>query len=385
MKERNSNLEMLRIIAMLLIVIAHYSSHGLFGQGAILEYSFDRYVAELSLVGKYGNIIFVLISGYYMCDSRITVHKLVRLWGEVAFYSILFWGIFFIIRIAGGEPLLQSLMLHVGKRELFEAILPIGNSSYWFVTDYIILMLVSPLLNMALHSLSKRQLQILLIVATIFWSIIPTFTSAKYAETELLWWFILYIYAGYIRLYADLEKSNRSYRVNLVIALAAFLICAVFACVMTYRWNVTGIERYITEGRTIRAINSPLVLLFGVEMLIGFAKIPPHYNKTVNVIGASTFGVYLIHNNDLVKPFLWKYLLGLPESVYKTGYLIPHMIVSVLVVYTVCVIIDIIRRRTVERWYLESIHRLKSQGNSRYIYIEKISERCIGIMERILH
>lgn len=101
-KGRNSNIEILRIIAMLMIVLDHYSSHGLFGLGSVLEYSVNRYIANIAFQGKIGNALFVLISGYYMCVSRITMRKLFRIWAETAFYGLSFWAIFYAGSKMGG-------------------------------------------------------------------------------------------------------------------------------------------------------------------------------------------------------------------------------------------------------------------------------------------
>lgn len=83
MRNRNSNIELLRIIAMLLIVLSHYSIHGL---GTDLAYSLNLYIADVAgLGGKLGVTIFILISGYYMTESRFTARKLARIWGRLYF------------------------------------------------------------------------------------------------------------------------------------------------------------------------------------------------------------------------------------------------------------------------------------------------------------
>lgn len=94
-KERNSNLELLRIIAMLLIVADHFV---LIGLGVDVPYSHNKYIASvLYSGGPFGDVIFFLISGYFMCTSKFTGRKLVRIWGQTFFYSITFFGIFFFL------------------------------------------------------------------------------------------------------------------------------------------------------------------------------------------------------------------------------------------------------------------------------------------------
>lgn len=106
-KGRNSNIEILRIISMFLIVLHHYAVHGLGTTELKLAYLLNRYVATiLSLGGKLGVTIFVLISGYYMCKSKITLKKLLILALEVFFYSSL---IYIAFRISFGGAISRSI------------------------------------------------------------------------------------------------------------------------------------------------------------------------------------------------------------------------------------------------------------------------------------
>lgn len=70
-KERNSSIELLRIICMLLIIAHHYSIHTNFSQS-----SADMIIANrvfLQIFGSFGKVscsIFALISGYYLVTSE---------------------------------------------------------------------------------------------------------------------------------------------------------------------------------------------------------------------------------------------------------------------------------------------------------------------------
>ena len=95
-KERNSNLELYRVIVMLLIVAHHYVVNS--GLTQVMEQ--DPFSADstfLYLFGMWGKIginCFVLITGYFMCTSQITVRKFLKLLLEVEFYKLLFFVIF---------------------------------------------------------------------------------------------------------------------------------------------------------------------------------------------------------------------------------------------------------------------------------------------------
>ena len=101
---RDSNLELFRIITMLLIVAHHYVV--LSGLPPILRAHplelQSLYLFVFGGWGKTGINCFVFITGYFMCTSHITLRKFVKLVAEVEFYALLFY---FLFLIGGGISL----------------------------------------------------------------------------------------------------------------------------------------------------------------------------------------------------------------------------------------------------------------------------------------
>lgn len=95
-KERNSNLELYRIIVMLLIVAHHYVVNS--GLIQVLENEPLDVPSCVMLVfgawGKTGINCFVLITGYFMCRSRFTWDKLLKLYMQILFYTVIIYGVF---------------------------------------------------------------------------------------------------------------------------------------------------------------------------------------------------------------------------------------------------------------------------------------------------
>lgn len=264
----------------------------------------------------------------------------------------------------GGRPdVLEPLGIESGRHTFLEALLPIGYEQYWFATDYVILMLISPFLNRLLHALRREQLQRALALSTLIWFVIPTITSllhlveptiivAKYDFREIIWFVVLYLYAGYICMYGT---QDGDYWRNLLLAGLSYLFIILFGSAMIYTGHVTDNDIFNQNVLALASDYSLAVLICGIELLVGVIKIPPHTNRVVNMIGASTFAVYLLHDNNLSRGILWKYLLSLPESVYDTPYLLPHMLITVVAVFAIGCIIDILRRYTVERAYMRLV------------------------------
>lgn len=95
--------------------------------------------------------------------------------------------------------------------------------------------------------------------------------------------------------------------------------------------------------------NKILAVVTAICLFMFFKNLNIKQSKLINTIAASTFGVLLIHaNSDAMRQFLWKDVLK-NTSMYGTTYLILHAIGSVLGVYIICTIIDILRSRFLER------------------------------------
>ena len=90
-KTRQANIELLRIVAMLMIIVLHYLDKGeilvLFTRESTAMQIVHRQIQIFCIVAVN---LYVLISGYFLTESRFTIKKMVVLWAQVLFYA---WGI----------------------------------------------------------------------------------------------------------------------------------------------------------------------------------------------------------------------------------------------------------------------------------------------------
>lgn len=150
-KVRESNIELFRIITMLLIVAHHYvvNSGLATANGPIYADPLSWRSLFLLIVGAWGKTginCFVLITGYYMCQSRITTKKFAKLFFEWMFYRFLLRGIFW---ITGYEA--------VSFRSVVLTLIPITSISTGFTSCYILFFLCIPFLNVLVQHLTEKQ------------------------------------------------------------------------------------------------------------------------------------------------------------------------------------------------------------------------------------
>ncbi len=359
--QRNTNLEILRIITMLLIVSHHYIVHGMKGVEFAITNTNTYILYFLAMFGKIGVVVFVLISAYFMIENKFTLRKLLILGGEVYFYSFLF----LILAIA----FLSPSELTVGN--LGKSILPISHNGYWFITCYIILMLFSPFLNKFIKSISRGTHVKIIVLSVLLWSIFPTFLPAmvlnpvqtvfvgnNFQYTPLIWFFVLYFIGSYIRLYVDTDKLTYNKLIGgfIISLIIIYIGSCIFGIVDTNStahlwWALPSFD--ITDSALYRLFsleNNFFVLSASVCLFLAFLKRKPFSNKYINYLAGSVLGVYLIHSNAFGRLFTWTPFN--PAAHYNSPNLLLMGIVTVFIVYIVCSGIDIIRRVTIEKLWI---------------------------------
>lgn len=328
---RKSNLELLRIVSMILIVAHHYSVHG----GFILpEMNFNRILIQvLSLGGKLGVDCFVLITGYFMIESKFRLEKAVKLWAQIWFYSILFMAIFYGFGITEFD-------VNTFVRNL----LPVTYSMYWFATTYLVLYVLTLFLNPAIKAMSRKYHLALICTLGILWSILPTITNGDFGYSTLGLFLLLYLIGGYFRLYPN--RRTEQCKNNLLFGIIMYGIIIASALFVDFFENsipqLSGFESYLAGENKITTI------LCAIGLFLGFKNLKIGYHPWLNRFAASMFSVYLIQENSFIHPLLWS--KWFKNRLYSwSSDLWIHAIVCIAIVLIVCTVIDQIRINWIEK------------------------------------
>ncbi len=326
-QERNSSIEVLRIIAMLFIVISHYSVHGGFDFATITNDT-NRILLQIMTLGNLGVDIFVLISGYFIVNSKYSFKKIIKLEGQVVFYSILLYLIFII-----------SGNAEFSIKSTIKATFPTIFQEYWFFTAYIILYIFTPYINMFFKSISRTLFFRFIVTLIIIWSIIPTFTSSDMFGSVVLQFLMFYAIGAYIRLYPNNLLCNK--KKNSIILMITCVFLLVFSTIIL---DII-LHKYSTYFYSRQSI---LIVGLSVALLVIFTRLKISTRKIINIMGQCTFGVYLIHDNNYVRNWLWVDTLN--NSQYANSYfMIIHMLVSAAIIFAICIMIELLRKKVIEK------------------------------------
>jgi len=217
-KERNSSLELLRIIAMLLIIAHHYVVHGGFSFDFSNNAVSVAYLKIISMFGKSACSIFALITGYFMISidtKKGFYRKIIPLLFKMLFCSLI---VFFVVYIFGGE---------CGVKDLIRTLMPLFFGNNWYVKTYVAFYFFIPFINQYLLSIDKKRYQQLLILIMCIYLIANTISLNQF---DVLggagFMFVMYVFGSYYKLYGNKERLNTK---NLMISmLCLFVILAIY-------------------------------------------------------------------------------------------------------------------------------------------------------------
>lgn len=350
--KRQTNLELLRIISMILIVMSHTDDW----LGEACQSSFlNQCIADwLNMGGQIGVGCFLLISAYFMVDQKFTIRKFLRLAGDVWTYTLGI-GIVFVsyillhdnFRISFGSAVMLTI------RSLF----PIMFSHYWFVTAYVILMFFSPFLNKLIYSMDQNTYRKFLAIYIIISVVLDGgvfYALDGMADGRLFPILLMYFMGGYIKKFGCPQKLGA--KKFLVIAFLGYILLYLSIVGIGFLGNWLDISQLVENRFFFRTLNSPFVFVINVALFLGFLKMPMKYNAIVNAIASATFGVYLIHANRIVSGYFLSRILVLVKAITPFALLI-RSVLYVAIIFAGCVAIDLIRQKTIKKLWIEYVEK----------------------------
>ncbi len=330
-KFRQSNLELLRIIAMFSIICFHC----VYYSRAVTEpFTLNHYLVQSFLIlGKFGVNLYILISGYFMIKSRFRWEKVILLICELYFYNI-FIGIFSYLWTSSSFSF-AGMINHILH----------GISHSWFLKVYLMVYILSPFLNRLILNLTQIQLKRLIIITTIFWSVIPTAVSLfKGGESEdilynndFIIFIVVYIIGAYLRLYpSGIFNSKKSSAV-----IAALSFAFIFGFMFVYD-RFSNILKPETAMYFIKQ-DSVFIILMSIGVFCLFKDMKIKNSTVINTVASSLLGIYLLHDNKIGQTFIWKDLLDMKTRL-SGNYAVIYILSICSAIFIIGFVIDIIRQ-----------------------------------------
>ncbi len=292
---RQANIELLRVVSMLAVIAMHF-----LGVGGVMTSSSGVWFVVASTfysLAIAATSCYVLIGGYFLATSKFRTGRIFRLLLEFFTYT---FGIYLLFGLAvylkNGDNIFS---LH---EFLTFYLFPIVHEENWFVTCYILMLLLAPFYNILLQNLTKKQ-HLLLIVLTVFlFSVVPTViwhAAGQFLQSggySFVWFSVLYFVAAYFRLYGVPEHLK-----SWVLGLVYFSASAVTAALVNHEFLYPSV---LTEEKNgyyfFFNYNFFTVFIASVAMFLLFHRVTIRSAKTgrlINRIASYSFAVFLIHTH----------------------------------------------------------------------------------------
>ena len=301
-RKRETNLELLRVLCILFIIIGHIG-----GRSGIEEFSTFAHIAPHAVN------CFILISGYFLITAKFKFERVLRIIFETIFYTFIITLALFLLGKANCEDLCKSIFPFAPTK-----------FNYWFVTKYIALVLLSPFIQKICTALTKKQYLLLLgtvlLTSSTLLLIFP-FGGLFCDGFSLYWMITLFITGGYLRLHYNTQKVY--WGTAAITFLIIYNICSIY---------LNGI---INLG-----YNSLITYILAICTFMYFKNIAIPQNgildKVTTFIAPHVFATYLIHEQGLLRVYLQQDICRefagyMPNGIYLYLFCIAIFLLSVII------------------------------------------------------
>lgn len=340
-KLRSSNFELYRILCMLAIVAHHFVvNSGFTSSNSPLTTNPTAlnsiFIWLFGMWGKTGINCFLLITGYFMCSSKITIRKFVKLLLWIYIYRIVIYALFLYF----GYETLSAV-------RIVKLAMPVWGFEANFTSCFIGFWLTIPFWNILIHNMTRKQHLILVALLVGMYSCLGSIPKFDVTFNYVTWFGVIYLIASYIRIYPHQCFENTKLWIMVTVAAITLSILSVIGLLFIGRTPLF----FMSDSNKIFAV------VVAVSSFICIKNIHLPYNNMINAIGGSTFGVLLIHaNSDAMRQWLWKDCFDCVRHYNLTFLqLIGFSIGVVLTIFFSCILIDRIRIKIIEepffKWY----------------------------------
>lgn len=308
---RDSNIELLRVVAIFLIILQHSRSG--------IERTLDHQAfIWLSAISSIGVNVFVLITGYF--GARLSIKSITNLFFICFFYSVL--------KITFG--------LAVGNVYWPEVFFV--SKANWFIPTYLSLLAMTPMIN-TVNQYTKREFIIILslvFLSQMWFGFFPKQVDMNIGFNKgysVLHFILIYLCGRYLRIHVSIGNRS-SFFWGLIYAVSCIII--VVACILLLKFNFP--KNYID---ILFNYNNPIVIISSIAFFCLFTTFN-FYSKSINYIAGSVLAVLLLHSSHTFYPYFESYFLSIYAK-YNGLLLFLLWILGCVCVFIISVIIDQIR------------------------------------------
>ena len=320
---RNSSIELLKVIAMLMIALSHSAQRDEIFSKSIV------YLAFIRQLGQIGNAIFIICSAFFLIDSNKTKKEKIL---NIIIDSFMISMIFLTSALLSG--------VNIPPETIIRQFMPISLGNNWFISCYLLFYIIHHYLNIIIEQLNKKKFT-RLIVGLLVYLFLQFLFKNKLYYSYLIGFAIIYFVVAYIKKYFYSFMKNR--KINLIVLIISTILSFSLIAI-TYELG-TRFEFFNDKILYWNRFINFIILAIGFSLFNLFNSIK-FKNKFINKIASLSLLFYLIHDNmifrDYIKPILY-------DNYFK--YLPPYLwlFIEGIALFSGGILLGIIYKNTIQR------------------------------------
>lgn len=228
--------------------------------------------------------------------------------------------------------------IRITNKFFIKQFFPITFENNWFITCYIIMYLTHGILNKIIEVINKRQYLNIIFGSMFLYCILEIVVSSNYRYCDMLGFWTIYMFAGYIKKY----NIRKQYNWKKIFIISSFIL--IMTVILT---DYFGTISSIFSDKVLKwcRFNNIIIIVMAFSLLF-IALETKFYSKRINLISSTSLLVYLIHENELLsmyaKPIVWKFIC----ERFNNSYLAFYTLVIAMFLFVGSVVIAIVYKNT---------------------------------------
>lgn len=337
---RNSRIESLRILAIIMITFNHIYGKGV--DAAVVASAHDSLNAAItiffSMGGKFGCNIFLIISAWFLSEKDIEWNAVIRIWLQTVFYSLIL-------------DIVSTVFYRatMGTKDILAVFLPLTIGTYWYSTAYVIMLIFGPISRTLFDKIKKGKAVTLVCMGGVL-SILPTVTmmgmvlpSSQWVDVlfKMITWppfWFLYVYL--LIYYIKSKKLHFKPAFSGAIFVGLYILMYI-GTYLLFRTEADGNFQARIVFSILRNLYSPICFCSALFLFFTVLSSQPCTNNWINLLGTYTYGIYLFQCHKTFQTILWKKILVFEKFFFdSTAAFILYSIYGVMVILILGIIMD---------------------------------------------
>lgn len=296
-KERESGIELYKVIAIFLIVLSHVIQTltepnyvlGI-GEGTFINIATattDLNVLLLALFricGALGNNMFFICSAWFLVNSKkMSLKKVIHMILDVWIINmIVFWG-------------LHAIGIQFQVSDTVRTFFPTTFANNWYITCYLLFYLIYPFLNRMLEQLNISEHFALTSFLFMIYFIIPVLPLEEinlFFANELVIFLATYVIVSFIKIYKNEWTENLKLNKGILFVSIVSYVALILSV------DYLGLRTNYFLNRLVRwNMNNSLFMFLIAFSSFNMMKKKKFINRTINYFSSLSLLVYIFHEN----------------------------------------------------------------------------------------